>query len=645
MCGIVGVLQASRKRTRQETAAILEAMCEPVRRRGPDGAGTWVDERAGIGLGHRRLAVVDLSERGHQPMESAEGRWVLTFNGEVYDHVELRAQLEAHGATWRGHSDTEVLVEAISRWGVAGTLDRIDGMFAIGIWDRAERQLHLVRDRMGEKPLHHARLATGEVVFGSSLDSLRAHPDLEPVIDRDALGLFLRYGYVPAPRTIFEGVSKVEPGQILTFDAAGDQIARRRYWSVLDAFSGDRSFAGALDDAVDRLDELLARSVRRRLSADVPVGAFLSGGIDSSTVVAAAQAASDQPLRTFTVGTDAADFDESRDAAAVAAHLGTDHTTLRVTPQDALAALDRIGDVHDEPFGDPSLLPVLLVSRLARRHVTVALSGDGGDELFGGYNRYRWAPALWDRLSTVPVPARRVAARALALPPPAAWDRAARLVPRSRRPRQLGLKVAKVADVAAASSPQELYGRLVSHWDHPERLVRGAREASALPHEPWRWPPTEGFVESMMAIDSATYLPDDVLAKVDRASMSVGLEARLPLLDRDIVELAASLPIHLLVGDGTSKRVLRRLLHRRVPAELVERPKAGFGLPVDEWLRGPMRGWAEERLASDLLDAFIDPEPLRRAWQRHLAGRRDDAYRLWPVLMFVEWAAQRNVSG
>ncbi len=643
MCGIVGVLQPSRSRRRDETAALLDAMCEPVRRRGPDDGGIWIDEQAGIGLGHRRLAVVDLSERGHQPMESGDGRWVLTFNGEVYDHVDLRAELERVGASWRGHSDTEVLLEAISRWGLERTLDRIDGMFAIGLWDRAERQLHLVRDRMGEKPLHHARLDTGEVVFGSSLDSLRAHPDLDAAVDRDALGQFLRYGYVPAPRTILAGVSKVEPGQVLTFDSSGCLASAGRYWSVLDAFAGPRDFAGTVDDAADRLDELLLRSVRRRLAADVPVGAFLSGGIDSSTVVAAAQATSSVPLRTFTVGSGSDQLDETRDAAAVAAHLGTDHTSLHVTAADALAALDGLGAVHDEPFGDPSLLPTLLVSELARRHVTVALSGDGGDELFGGYNRYVWGPALWARLSKLPIAVRRAAARALALPPPTLWDRGAGLLPRSRRPRQLGLKVAKVAESADASSPQDLYGRLVTRWDAPA-LVRGAGATTALPHEPSRWPSTGGFVESMVALDASTYLPDDVLAKVDRASMYVGLEARLPLLDRHIVELAASLPVDLLVSGGTSKPVLRRLLHRRVPAALVDRPKAGFGLPIDEWLRGPMRAWAEERLESEVVDSFLDPAPILHVWQQHLAGRRDDAYRLWPVLMFVEWCAHRGVT-
>ncbi len=644
MCGIAGVLDPRRAAGAAATEATLQAMTDRVRERGPDGEGRWVDPGTGIGLGHRRLAIIDLSEHGHQPMTSADGRYVITYNGEIYNHGDLAGELAGAGVRFRGHSDTEILVEAISRWGLAATLDRVDGMFAFGLWDRDERRLVLARDRMGEKPLHYGRLGSGEIVFGSSLDSLRAHPGFDRPVDRDALALFFRHKYVPAPWTIYSGIYKLEPGHTVEIDADGRIGRPTAYWSYAEVIGRGRTFAGSVEEATDRLDDLLRRSVRRRLVADVPVGAFLSGGIDSSTVVGAAQAESSRPVRTFTIGTDNADFDESDDAARVASHLGTDHTALRVTSADALGVVERLGTIHDEPFGDSSQIPTRLVSELARRDVTVALSGDAGDELFGGYNRYLWVPAIWRRLEKVPAGVRRAGAVPASQLPPAWWDRAGTLIPERRRPRQLGLKVAKVLEVADARSSEEVFHRLVSHWQDPLALVKGSNPLPTVHTDPTCWPATGGIVEHMMATDAMTYLPDDILTKVDRAAMSVSLETRVPLLDRDIVELAASLPLSMLIEGGRSKLILRRVLSRYVPTDLVDRPKAGFGMPIDEWLRGPLRGWAEDRVFSDVARSFLDADLIASSWRDHQSGRRNNAYRLWDVLMFVDWCNARGIS-
>ena len=635
MCGIVGLLDPRAARPAPESERLVANMATALEARGPDGHGVWSDEAAGITLGHRRLSILDLSEHGAQPMRSADGRYVLTYNGEIYNHRELIADLAAAGVHLRGHSDTEALVEAISRWGLDATLERIDGMFAFGLWDRHERRLTLARDRMGEKPLYYGHVH-GEFVFASTLHAIRRHPRFDLPIDRDALGLYFRHKYVPAPWSIFEGIFKLEPATTLTVDADGTHGDAQPYWSYLDVVDRGVTFDGSPTDAVDELDRLLEESVRQRLVADVPVGAFLSGGIDSSAVVAAAQRVSSTPVRTFTIGSPSTDFDESSDARRVAEHLGTDHTELIVTDSDALALVDRLGSVWDEPFGDSSQIPTLLVSQLARRHVTVALSGDGGDELFLGYNRYVWAPAIWARLHRVPVGARRVVAHTAGRVPSGWWDRAAGVVPASRRPRMVGLKVTKVLGVADAADQSEVFHRLVSHWQQPDRLVTGSREPSTLHTNPGRWP-NRSYAEQMATVDAVTYLPDDILTKVDRASMSVSLEGRIPLLSRQIVEFAAGLPAGMKLRDGRSKWPLRQVLARSVPAELFERPKTGFGVPLADWLRGPLRDWADTVLCSPVLAEHLDPAVVLAAWRQHLAGRNGNAYCVWDVLMFCEW--------
>lgn len=644
MCGIVGVLDPAAGRDPAATERILDDMALAIVTRGPDGSGNWVDPGAGIGFGHRRLSILDLSEHGAQPMHSADGRWVITYNGEIYDHRELADDLTSVGVALRGHSDTEILLEGIARWGLLPTLDRVDGMYAFALWDRRDRVLTLVRDRMGEKPLYYGRLPGGEVVFASSLDSIAAHPGFDARVDRDALALFLRHKYVPAPHTIYTGMRKLEPGCIVEITATGAIGEPAAYWSYLDVVSRGVTFDGTAAEAVDELERLLRRSVRRRLVADVPVGAFLSGGIDSSTVVAIAQQESSQPVRTFTIGSTDRDYDESSDAAEVAAHLGCDHTELIVTEADALAVVGQLGAIYDEPFADSSQVPTRLVAELARRDVTVALSGDGGDELFVGYNRYSWVPTIWRQLERLPHGMRRAGAAATLRVPPAAWDGAARLLPASRRPRMLGLKVAKVAGVADAATPHEVFHRLVSHWQDPAALVPEAVEPPTIHTDRSQWPTTGGIVEHMAAVDAVTYLPDDVLAKVDRATMSVSLEGRIPLLDRAIVEFAAGLPVETKLRDGAAKWPLRQLLGRHVPAELVERPKSGFGVPIEEWLRGPLKSWGADHLFGEAASGFLEADPIRTAWGDHQAGRRNTAYELWDVIMFSVWAEHRGVN-
>jgi len=642
MCGIVGLLDPRSRRTGEDVESVVRSMAAVMTERGPDGWGTWSDERSGVAFGHRRLAILDLSPAGHQPMSSASGRYALTYNGEIYNHLELARELQALGVSLRGHSDTEVLLEAIDHWGVERTLDRIDGMFAFALWDRHRRTLVLARDRLGEKPLYYGRLGSGDVVFASSLDALVAHPEFDRPIDQDSLALYFRHKYVPAPRSIYSDIHKLTPGCTLSIDTDGSFGAPTPYWSYFDVVATSECFAGDEREAVDELDALLHRSIARRLVADVPVGAFLSGGIDSSTVVAIAQEESSRPVRTFTIGSTHSDFDESSAARAIADHLGTDHTEHIVTGADALGVIAQLGGMSDEPFGDSSLIPTYLVSRLARSQVTVALSGDAGDELFGGYNRYTSVPGLWKLIRPVPLSVRRAGAQVLGRVRPSVWDRAVAFLPDDRRPQQMGLKVTKILDVARATSPEDAFLNLVSHWGDPTTLVRGSSEPFTLHTDASTFPRTRGIVEHMMAVDAVTYLPDDILTKVDRATMAVSLEGRIPMLDRQIVEFAARLPMSMKIRPGASKWALRQVLERYVPSRLVDRPKSGFGLPIDEWLRGPLRDWADGLLASDAVRDRLDRSMVESAWRAHQSGRRNNAYELWDVLMFASWSEARS---
>ncbi|MDP2834228.1 MAG: asparagine synthase (glutamine-hydrolyzing) [Pseudomonadota bacterium] len=641
MCGIAGFLDTP---TSPSSAAQLDApldrMGDAIAHRGPDDCGAWHDADVGIGLAHRRLAILDLSAAGHQPMHSPSGRYVLVFNGEIYNHLTLRGQLGAEN--WHGHSDTETLLAGFAAWGIEATLKRAVGMFALAVWDRQNRTLTLARDRLGEKPLYYGW--QGEIfLFGSELKALRAHPAFAGEVDRAALDLFLRRGYVPAPHSIYRGINKLPPGTLLTL--GGRDAAPRPYWTVVEARRAGRDEPLPADEGacLDRFESLLRESITGQMVADVPLGAFLSGGIDSSLVVALMQSISARPVRTFTIGFAEQGYDEAGHARAVAAHLGTQHTELYVSPQQAMAVIPRLPTMYDEPFADASQIPTFLVSEMARRQVTVCLSGDGGDELFAGYTRYFWTAAVLRRTAGLPGPLRRFVGRRLAALSPAALDRAfaalSGMLPAHWRYANAGDKLGKLADILAARSIEAACRDASSFWKGEQGLVAGLPAAleDALPETA-----LADIENRMMELDQTGYLPDDILAKVDRAAMAVSLETRIPLLDHRVVEFAWRVPPALKIRDGRGKWLLRQLLYRHVPQTLIDRPKMGFSVPIDNWLRGPLRDWAEALLDPVRLanEGWLSPEAIRRMWQQHLEGRRNAAGELWSVLMFQAWLEQ-----
>ena len=644
MCGIAGFLD-DRPATRTSREAVVSAMTEALRHRGPDDGGVWVDADCGIALGNRRLAIIDVSPAGHQPMASADGRYVIAYNGEVYNHRELAERLRQQGVTLRGHSDTEVLVEGFARWGVAATLRDCEGMFALALWDRQLRPLTLVRDRLGIKPLYWGR-AGRAVLFGSELKALRCHPDWQPAVDPDSLASFLRFGYVPAPHSIYRGVHKLEPGIMLTLGAGGEPRLER-YWDVRQVVADGRRDTGGAEDETALLSELeqtLRRAVRNEMESDVPLGAFLSGGIDSSLVTALMQAQSMRPIKTFTIGFTAAGFDEARHAKQVAAHLGTEHTELYVEEREAREVIPSLPTWYDEPFADSSQIPTQIVSRLARQHVTVALSGDGGDELFAGYTRYRWGERI-ERAFAAPDTLRRGAACLVGLLSEDIVRGLARVAPSRLRPSLPEQKAQKLAALLREDDADAAYRRLVSLWPKPERLVPLAGAARDELQDQRLRQRVPNFTERMMLLDTLTYLPDDLLTKVDRASMSVSLEARVPLLNHRVVECAWRLPLDMKLRRGETKWALRRILERHVPRALIERPKQGFAIPLAAWLRGPLRAWADDLLAADALGGgWLDPQPITRYWREHRSGERDWSAGLWAVLMFQSWLAQADAT-
>jgi asparagine synthase (glutamine-hydrolysing) len=641
MCGFAGLLGPT-----ENSDADLRRMAAALHHRGPDDSGIWCDAEAGIGLGHTRLSVLELSPAGHQPMLSAGGRYVMIFNGEIYNHLSLRTELEKSGRTpmWRGHSDTETLLAGFDAWGIEPTMVRSVGMFGLAVWDRETRALTLVRDRLGEKPVYYGW--QGEVfLFGSELKALRVHPAFRGEIDRDALTLLLRHGYIGAPHSIYRGIHKQLPGTLLTVSLADREVRISAYWDVRGAVAGGvvRQFHQSPDEAVTALQERLREAVTQQMVADVPLGAFLSGGIDSSTIVALMQEASSRPVRTFTIGFLEAGYNEAEHAKAVARHLGTDHTELYVSPEQALDVIPRLPTLFCEPFADSSQIPTFLVSQLARRQVTVALSGDAGDELFGGYPRYDLSLRLWRKLARIPAGLRGGAARLLSGLPLERFNRMLAPVqsrlPAGMSPGRVGEKLLKGAELLDARTPLDLYRRLVSLWPDPGAVVLGAAEPHTAWNNPAQQPQTDGIVHDMMAMDLLTYLPDDILVKVDRSAMGVSLETRVPMLDHRVVEFAWRLPLEYKIRDGVSKWPLRQVLHKYVPQELVERPKMGFGVPIDSWLRGPLRDWAEALLSPTRLrqEGFFQPEPIEQKWAEHLSGRRNWQHHLWTVLMFQAW--------
>jgi len=623
--------------------SVLCRMRDALAHRGPDDVGLWIDSEAGIGLAHRRLAIVDLSQQGHQPMVSASGRYEIAYNGEIYNHLTLRHSL---GETWpwRGHSDTETLLALFDRHGVLATLPLLVGMFALAVWDRQQRRLLLARDRLGEKPLYWGRMRDGSLAFGSELRALSAHPQCPDEIDRDALTLLLRHACIPAPHTIHRGIKKLAPASWLEFDAVG-QTGSGRYWQ-LPSSGGTSTLSDA--QAVERLEALLMQSVRDQMLADVPVGAFLSGGVDSSTVVAMMARASQLPVQTFCIGFDNGATNEAQHARIVASHLGTQHHELILGAREALDLVPRLGALYDEPFADSSQIPTFLVAQMARRQVTVALSGDAGDELFAGYNRHGIAAQLWPRLQALPLPLRRGLASLIRALPPHLWDSMGHFLQAIRAPNRrhadLGEKLHKLAaQVLPAADAKALYRALISHWQNPSSLVLNAQEPvtlwqQAIDEADWSRP-----AEAMMWADQHGYLPDDILVKVDRAAMATSLETRAPLLDHRLVEFAWSIPMHQKRREGQSKWLLRQLLYRHVPRELIERPKQGFAVPLAAWLRGPLRDWAEALLEPQRLreQGFFDVEQVRSAWQAHQSGRQNHQHRLWCVLMFQAWLQER----
>lgn len=681
MCGLTGFIGGS------ADAAVLRRMADQIVLRGPDDGGYWSDAAQQVNIAHRRLAIVDLSPAGHQPMVSAQGRYVIAFNGEIYNHLELRTELErtsaGHknqvlsrkesiestpvlsaehknqvlsaekrqrqgntktGVEWRGHSDTETLLAGIEAWGLEVTLKKCIGMFAIALWDRVENQLTLARDRMGEKPLYYGWQGEGAqrvFLFGSELKALKAHPDFSADIDRGALCLLLRHNYIPAPHSIYKDIYKLEPGCLLSVSLTCSEPVQSRYWGMVSVAKAGMAqpYSGTADEAVDELEFLAKDAVRQQMMADVPLGAFLSGGIDSSTVVALMQAQSSRPVKTFTIGFNERGYNEAEHARAVASHLGTDHTELYVTPGQAMDVIPRLPELYCEPFADSSQIPTFLVSELAKQHVTVSLSGDAGDELFCGYNRYVLTQRLWKKLSAVPAPLRVLAAGGITALSPDAWDSLVHLIPGGARWSMPGDKLHKGARVLASRTVDQLYLGMVSHLENPADWVIGGQEPAT--RLTGLRPDLEGMgeVEQMMLLDAISYLPDDILAKVDRAGMGVSLEGRVPFLDHRLVEFAWRLPLEYKLRDGQSKWPLRQVLYRHVPSELIDRPKMGFGVPLHDWLRGPLREWAEALLDEARLqrEGYFHPAPIRQMWAEHLSCKRNWMARLWCVLMFQAW--------
>jgi asparagine synthase (glutamine-hydrolysing) len=637
MCGLVGFFRPEGLSAASRDG-IIKAITATLAHRGPDDSGTWVDAVSGIALGHRRLSILDLSSAGHQPMSSASGRYVIVFNGEIYNHLQLRKELERLGSSpvWRGHSDTETLLYGFERWGIEPALKKTVGMFAFALWDRRQRVLTLARDRMGEKPLYYGWQGS-EFLFGSELKALGAHPAFRAEVDRNALALYMRYGYIPAPHSIYRHIFKLPPGTIFQLSAEhgrGSSHEPKAYWSLREvAVQGlTDPFDGTDKDAIDELEARLREAVSLQSVADVPLGAFLSGGVDSTTVVALMQARSSRPVKTFTIGFREWGYNEAEHANAVAQHLGTEHTELYVTAREALEVIPRLPTLYDEPFGDSSAIPTFLVSSLARRHVAVSLSGDGGDEMFAGYTRYRRTQEIWRVMRQVPYFVRNAVSHGMR--------------PLFRQGSSIGCRARRVARYLSARTAEECYDAQILQRDDIDDLVLGSQDA---PHANARLTsilPRSSIYDQMMYMDTMSYLPDDILVKVDRASMGVGLEARVPMLDHRVVEFAWRLPLRMKVRGRENKWILKQVLRKYVPSAMTDRPKSGFGIPVVQWLRGPLRDWAEDLLSEDRLkdEGLLNPRRVREQWSRHCAGVQPGNDSLWQLLAFQAWFSYARPS-
>jgi asparagine synthase (glutamine-hydrolysing) len=652
MCGIAGYFTLPRSKSSDQMTAEVTRMTDAILLRGPDDSGAWVDAENGVALGHRRLSILDLSPLGHQPMTSADGRFVIVFNGEIYNFQQLRAELEKHGHSWRGHSDTEIMLAAFRQWGITEATKRFNGMFAFAVWDKEDHTLTLVRDRLGEKPLYYGRLGD-TFVFASELKAICALPGFNAAINRDAICAQLRFNYIPDPWCIYEGLHKLPPASLITLKAPSDKPTPQLYWDLRQVIEHglDHPFTGSESEAIDTFEAILKEAVGMRMVADVPLGAFLSGGVDSSLIVAMMQQQSARPVRTFTIGFDVAEYNEAQFAKEVANHLKTDHTEMYVTGQDALDAIPLMPGLYDEPFSDYSQIPTYLVCKMARQHVTVALSGDAGDELFGGYERYFVGRNLWDKFARMPPALKKLTAAAMTLLPPGALNSLGKLakpvLPKRLRHVPFGDKLHKLAEVVAAPGMESLYLTLMSHWKQPEDIVIGGHDRNTSITDTRGWPRVSDFTHRMMHLDMENYLPGDILTKVDRAAMGVSLEGRIPLLDTNLIEFAWKVPFTMKVRGGQGKWLMRETLYRHVPKSMIDRPKRGFGVPLEHWLRSELRDWAEDLLSESRLkrEGYFHTAPIRQKWQEHLSGTRNWHFYLWDILMFQAWLNDSSKSG
>lgn len=645
MCGIAGFWD---RKKNHDFENIIRRMTNTIEHRGPDDEGFWIDGQLGVALGHRRLSIIDLSPNGHQPMISHTGRYVIVYNGEIYNYRDLTKQLKAHpigkNISFKGSSDTEVILACIECYGLKEAIQSFVGMFALAVYDKKLKKIHLVRDRMGEKPLYYG-LVNDTFVFGSELKAIRSYPGFCNAVDRGALALYFKHNYIPSPFSIYQNIYKLRPGTILTVDETLERLPEpEAYWSVSEvALRGLESPLPDSPETLSKLEELLMQSIRGQMISDVPLGAFLSGGIDSSLVVALMQAQSDIPVKTFTIGFTEKGYNEAEEAKRVAQQLRTDHTELYITPNEAMEVIPRLPEIYDEPFSDSSQIPTFLVSRLTRQRVTVSLSGDGGDELFGGYNRYFQTQKIWSKIDWMPYSMRRALARFMKVVPVGTWDKLyylpSLLLPPKYRLRLFGDKVHKLSGLIGSHTIQGIYDGCITHWSNAEELVVGAQKPHTILDEDYA---SHGIKDNrylMMYLDAITYLPDDILVKVDRAAMGVSLETRVPFLDHRVVEYSWQLPLSMKFRDGKGKWALREILYKYVPKELIERPKMGFGVPIGDWMRGPLREWVEELLSEKRLneEGFLKTDDIRQKWNEHLSGKYNWQYHIWDVLMFESW--------
>jgi asparagine synthase (glutamine-hydrolysing) len=657
MCGFVGIVQQV-EQNYEQMQRNLRCMSDILAHRGPDGEGIWIDTEAGVGFGHRRLAVIDLSAAGHQPMISNSERYIISYNGEIYNFISIKKELDSAGSelSWRGHSDTEVILAAVEYWGIEKTLSKLVGMFAFSLWDKQQRILHLARDRMGEKPLYYG-MNNKVFFFGSQLKAFTQHPDWQAEINRDALGLFMQYGYIPAPYSIYKNIFKLPPGTFLSIPVnTSESIANnipeaKQYWSYLDSIvmSSDEEYRGDENGAMSELERILTRSITDQMVADVPLGAFLSGGIDSSLITALMQANSTTPVKTFSIGFKEKKYNEAQHASAVAKHLGTEHHELYLSPEDTLSMVPNIADVYDEPFADPSQIPTILLSQLARQHVTVSLSGDGGDELFCGYSRYFTDSRRWASINRLPYPARKVLSSLLLTTPYQVfnvllyWTRLFR-TPDGKKGSYASALI-KLAEEMKFDHFGQFYDFRCSNWKHPTEIVLNSQPTDSMTRDLSM--NSLNFSEQcryMMSFDTQQYLPDDILVKVDRAAMSTSLETRVPLLDHRVIEFSNSLPLSMKVRNGDFKWLLKKLLYKYVPQSLVDRPKMGFGVPIGSWLRGPLTEWSQSMLNETRLkdEGYLNSALVSKKWRDHLSGRHNHQGSLWHVLMFQAWLEKNN---